>query len=213
NRDAAQIAALPKSAIWSLLQSRGLVVGSASARSLTSERTEYTSSPATSGGHPKRIPLGRPERACKEVTTMNRHTTHGSAAGVAHTGGSGSGRAVWHDELAGGVSMTRGSAAERGVVAGHALRPGDASHHAGRAVLVTAWCSGTERRGGRPNGVHPSVRTGEAGAKGWTREWRSSLPARPTIKAERRGGIPAWIHPSAAHTRPGTAGWTPTPDV
>src|SRR5581483_5819212 len=78
---------------------------------------------------------------------------------------------------------------------------------------VTAWCSGTERRGGRPNGVHPSVRTGEAGAKGWTREWRSSLPARPTIKAERRGGIPAWIHPSAAHTQPGTAGWTPTPDV
>src|SRR5207248_678989 len=84
-----------------------------------------------------------------------------------------------------------------------------------RAVLVTAWCSGTERRGGRPNGVHldPSGRTSAAGAKGWTLEWCSPLPARPTIKAERRGGIPVRIHPSAAHTRSGAAGWTSTSDV
>ena len=81
NRDAAQIAALPKSAVWSQLQSRGLLVGGAGLRSLTSERTEHTSSPAMGGGHPKRLPLGFPERTCEEVReTMRKHTKHGSAA-------------------------------------------------------------------------------------------------------------------------------------
>ena len=66
NRDAAQIAALPKSAVWSQLQSRGVLEGGAF-RSLTSERTQNTSSPAMGGGHPKRLPLGRPETMCEEV--------------------------------------------------------------------------------------------------------------------------------------------------
>src|SRR5581483_1931238 len=214
NRDAAQTAALPKSAVSSPLQSRGLLDGGASARSLTSERTDHTSSPATSGGHPKRHPLAPPERACEEVKTMNRHTTHESAVGVTFTGGSGGGRAVWQAELPGGVHTTRRSAAESGVVSGRPPRPEEFSHHAGRAVLVTAWCSGTDRRGGRPTGVHPSGRTSEAGAKGWTPAWSSPLPARGTNRAEQRGGLPSWIHPARtrSHGWP-AAGWTSTSDV
>ena len=94
NRDAAQIAALPKSAVWSVLAARGVPAGSAGSCSLTSERTENTSSPAASGGRPKRPSLGRRRRAREEVReTMREHITRGSVALVALTGGLGGGRA------------------------------------------------------------------------------------------------------------------------
>src|SRR5581483_4522896 len=212
NRDAAQTAALPKSAVWSRLQSRGLVDGRAGARSLTSERTDHTSSPATSGGRPKRLPLTRAERTCEEAKAMNTHTQHELAAGVALTGGSGGGCAVWHDGLPGGGGTARRTAAASGKVAGRPPRPDELERHAGRAVLVTACACGTDGRGGRPAGVHPSSRTSEAGAKGWTPSRRSPLPARAAIGADRRGGLPKRIHPSRP-PRHGTAGWTPTADV
>jgi hypothetical protein len=179
NRDAAQIAALPKSAVWSQLLSHGLLGGRAG-RSLTSERLEHTSSPATSGGHPKRLPLERAERACEEVRliTMNRHTTHEPAAGVALTGGSGGGRAVWQVELSSGV-------ASPWPVAGSCAAAGDLppvhglAGHAGRAVLATACPRSPERRGGLPSGVHP-FRPGEQ-------------------RLERRGGLPNGVHPIQPH--------------
>src|SRR5579885_1280806 len=211
-RDAAQTAALPKSAVWSRLQSRGLVDGRAGARSLTSERTDHTSSPATSGGRPKRLPLTRAERTCEEAKAMNTHTQHELAAGVALTGGSGGGCAVWHDGLPGGGGTARRTAAASGKVAGRPPRPDELERHAGRAVLVTACACGTDGRGGRPAGVHPSSRTSEAGAKGWTPSRRSPLPARAAIGADRGGGLPKRIHPSRP-PRHGTAGWTPTSDV
>src|SRR5579884_836837 len=190
-RDAAQTAALPKSAVWSRLQSRGLVDGRAGARSLTSERTDHTSSPATSGGRPKRLPLTRAERTCEEAKAMNTHTQH---------------------ELPAGGGTARRTAAASGKVAGRPPRPDELERHAGRAVLVTACACGTDGRGGRPAGVHPSSRTSEAGAKGWTPSRRSPLPARAAIGADRGGGLPKRIHPSRP-PRHGTAGWTPTSDV
>src|SRR5579884_1831242 len=150
NRDAARTAALPKSAVWSQLVSEGVRGGGAGVRSLTSELTEHTSSPATSGGHPKRLPLDGPGRACEEVETMKRHTTHGSAAGVTSRD-LGGGRAVWQEELRSGVDSPR-PAAHGGAVAGAPLRTGGLSGHAGRAVLVTACPGGSERRGGLPRG-------------------------------------------------------------
>ena len=79
NRDAAQIAALPKSAVWSQLQSSGVLEGGAGLRSLTSERTEHTSSPAMSGGHPKRLPLGRPETVDTLGLPYGRHLARTAA--------------------------------------------------------------------------------------------------------------------------------------
>src|SRR5579862_5357702 len=216
-RDAAQTGALPKSAVWSRSQSHRSVEGGAGARSLTSEHTNHTSSPATSGGRPKRPPLPQAEKACEEVRskTMNTHTTHELAAGVAHTGGSGGGRAVWQEELPCGVETTRRTAADRGMVAGRPPRPDEFLRCAGRAVLVTACAGGADRRGGRPVGVHPSGRTREAGARGWTPTRRSPLPAHTTTRVERRGGLPTGIHPCRLDfaPRPGAAGWTSTSDV
>jgi hypothetical protein len=137
-RDAAQIAALPKSAVWSRMPS-DVVFGGGASRSLTSERTEHTSSPATSGGRPKGLSLARPGSACEEVReTMRKHTQHTSAAGVSHREAFGGGGAVWHDELRGGAADP----------------PHAGLGHAGRAVLVTACDSGRRPRGGRPDGVH-----------------------------------------------------------
>ena|SRR5581483_1324484 len=149
NRDAAQIAALPKSAVWSRLLS-GDVIGSGWSRSLTSERTGHTSSPATSGGHPKRLSLGRPEGACEEVReTMRKHKKHGSVAGVSFEGDVGGGRAVWQ------AGRVRGGVADPP----HAA---PLERHAGRAVSVTACVTGQVQRGGRPEGVHLSWSTSES---------------------------------------------------
>jgi hypothetical protein len=205
-RDAAQTAALPKSAVWSVLDSRGVLGGGAGSRSLTSERTEYTSSPATSGVRPKRSPLAGQGGPCDDVRkTMRQHTTHGNVAGVARKGGFGDGRAVWQDELRGGVADPPHS---------------ELASHAGRAVLVTA-CDRDRRRGGRPNGVHllrssnpfvrdrrggfragspagshPSGRTVTTdGRRGWT--CLGSHPLRSSVQhAARLGWMPAGIHPA-----------------
>ena len=186
NRDAAQIAALPKSAVWSQLQSRGVLEGGA-LRSLTSERTQHTSSPAMGGGHPKKLPLGRPETTCEEVKeAMRKHTKHGSAAGVAHTGGFGGGRAVWQG-------------------------------HAGRAVLVTACDRGQRQRGGRPNGVHSlwpesaSVLDRRGGLRDGVPDGVHPFRAHDQ-RLDRRGGLPKGVHPAPARTqqpRPGSTGGSP----
>src|SRR6478735_9894035 len=119
NRDAAQIAALPKSAVWSQLGSDGVLAGGAGSRPLTSGRTDHTSSPATSEGRPKRLSLAGSGRTCEEVReTMRKHTKHWSAAGVALTGGVGGARAVWHDERRAEVAAPPGT--------------GPLAHHAGR---------------------------------------------------------------------------------
>src|SRR2546421_178257 len=148
NRDPAQTAALPKSAVWSRLLSRGVLDGGAGSRSLTSERTDHTSSPATGGGHPKRLSLGRRWSACEEVRSiMSKHTKHGSVTGVSLWGDFGGGRAVWQDELRDGVAEPP----HAGLV-----------HPAGRAVLVTACDRGQGHWGGRPDGVHLPWPTSES---------------------------------------------------
>jgi len=217
NRDAAQIAALPKSAVWSQLQSRGLLEGGAGLRSLTSERTEHTSSPAMSGGHPKRLSLGRPETACEEVReNMRKHTKHGSAAGVALTGGSGGGRAVWQDELRGGVVIPW-PAAGGGTFAGDPPHTGALAGHAGRAVLVTACDRGQRQRGGRPNGVHLLRPESESGLDRWGGLRGGVVCGAHPFRAydhrlDQRGGLPTGVRPAPARMqqgRPGSTGGSP----
>jgi hypothetical protein len=125
-RDAAQIAALPKSAVWSRMPSDVVFGGGVVPRSLTSERTEHTSSPATGGGRPKGLPLGRREGACEEVReNMRKHNKHEPITGVSLGGDFGDGRAVWQaGRVRGGVATP--------------LHAGPLERHAGRAVFVTA---------------------------------------------------------------------------
>jgi hypothetical protein len=193
------------------LRSRGVLAGRVGYPSpLTSGSLGHTSAPTLAGGRPKRLPAQ--ETTCEEAwvqTPMNRHITHGSAAGVTF-GGFGGGRAVWQDGLAGGES-----------------------EHAGRAVLATA-CNrghgggrpythvhpdgprndGTRHRGGRPSGAHPSrpldnghVRGGrptgvhplrpfsDGPARRGGRPAACVHPVGPTLHGHERGGRPSGVHP------------------
>jgi hypothetical protein len=194
NRDAAQATTPPKGADWSRLRSRGSFAGRAVLPSpLTSGTFGHTSSPVMAGSRPKRLPAM--ETTCEEArvqTKMNKHITHGSAAGVTQAGDPGGGRAVWQNELRAGVVVPR-LADIGGRASGFPPPAGALEQHAGRAVLVTACKCGLHARGGRPNSVHPFGPTDDGQRRGGLPT--GVHPIRPTDDGHGRGGRPNSVHP------------------
>ena len=179
NRDAAQTAALPKSAVWSRLGSDSVLAGRAGSRSLTSGRTDAHKLSSHERGPPQEVSLVGSGRACEEVReTMRKHTKHGSAAGVA---------------LAGGVWRCPCRLARRAPCRG-GWPPG------------TGPLRGSRRASRARHGVRPRPETtGWVPERHRTPSGRYSQRGLDRMGGLRTGSCPGGVHPSSGRT---TRGWS-----